>query len=45
MEKEYAIILMETYLMEIGKIIKGMEKEYVLIQMETNLMEIGKMII
>ena len=45
MEKEYALMLMETNMMEIGKIIRRMEKEYAQILMETNMMEIGKMII
>jgi hypothetical protein len=44
MEKEYAVIIMETNMMEIGKIIKGMEKEYTIILTETNMKEIGKMI-
>jgi hypothetical protein len=43
MEKEYSLILMETNMMEIGKIIWGMEKEYSLMLMEKNMMEIGKM--
>jgi hypothetical protein len=31
MEKEYALILIETYMMEIGKMVKEMEKEYTII--------------
>ena len=44
MEQEYSLGLMETNMMEIGKMTRGMEKEYTLWLMETNMMDIGKII-